>query len=285
MSALKTDSYQASNYKDTLDMYWGKIRTLQPLSRDEEIHLIKRAKAGDELALQQVIQANLRFVVKVARELETSGGPPLVDLVSEGNIGMIEAIQRFDETRGFKFITYAVWWIRQAIFKALASQSRAIRPPLNQLSDLIKLEKKAVALSQELGRTPTLEETAFEVELSMERAANAMENLRGDVSLDAPLASNSEVSLLEVLPAEAADEDELGEEKVHDTVARCITVLDKREMHIIHAYYGLGAQESQTLEAIGQELGLTRERVRQLRNRGLVKMQAACGDVSEILYN
>jgi RNA polymerase primary sigma factor len=285
MGALKMNNYQASNYKDSLDTYWGEIKAIQPLDRDQETRLIKQAKAGDEAALQQVIQANLRFVVKIARSLETAGGPPLIDLVSEGNIGMIEAIHRFDEARGFKFITYAVWWIRQAIFKALGSQSRAIRPPLNQLGDLIKLEKKALILSQELGRTPTLEEVALKAELSLERASNAMETSRGDVSLDEPLASDSKLSLLEVLPAQVTDEEDLGEEMTQNVLARCIKVLDKREFHIIHSYYGLGTTESQTLESIGKELGLTRERVRQLRNRGLGKMQSAYRDAGEVFHN
>ena len=175
------------------DLYWRDIKNAEPLGREEEVALFKRAKAGDEEARQALVQANLRFVVRVAREYHESG-LSLIELISEGNLGLLEAVQRFDETRGFKFITYAVWWIRQAILRALAEHGKIARPPLSRVSDRQKVEKEADVLAQELGRAPTVEEIAACVDFSAERIRNAFEIGQPDLPLDAPAFADSEVT-------------------------------------------------------------------------------------------
>ena len=170
----------AEDAYDPIELYWRDIKNAQPLSRADEVAYFKRAKAGDEEARQVLVQANLRFVVSVAREYKDYG-LSLIELVSEGNFGLLEAVKRFDETRGFKFITYAVWWIRQAILKALAEQGKIARPPMSQINDLQKIEKETGALAQVLGRVPTFEEISAKVDISISRTRNAMEVSQQDV--------------------------------------------------------------------------------------------------------
>jgi RNA polymerase primary sigma factor len=264
---------------ELLDKYWKEIKDIAPLSREEESELLLRAKNGDEAAHKKVLQSNLRFVVRVARQYDTPAGPPLIDLIAEGNMGMIEAIKRFDVERGFKFITYAVWWIRQAIFKALANQSRSVRPPMNQINDMYKIERRIAGLTQQLGRAPSWEEVAEEADISLERVRSAMEAGKWEVSLDEPLAEQGGETLMAMLPAEEAADDSISQEKLVHTLKAGLNNLDERESRIIHAYFGLGTTQPKTLEAIGSDLGITRERVRQLRNRALEKMRHACADL------
>ena len=260
-----------------IDLYWRDIKGAEPLSREKEVEFFRRAKAGDEKARQALVLANLRFVVSVAREYKDYG-LSLIELISEGNIGLMEAVKRFDETRGFKFITYAVWWIRQAILKALAEQGRIARPPMSQINDLQKVEKESGLLAQQLGRMPTFEEIAARVDLSLERTRNAFAVSQQDVSLDAPAFPDEETTLMQVFAsAEPGIDEHFADNEVRQTVASCLEILDSRESQIVRAYFGLDDTEPMTLEEIGNAMGVTRERVRQLRNRALEKMKAECG--------
>ena len=268
---------RAGRPMDSIDAYWRDIQNFEPLSRAKEIELVRLAKAGDEEAMHAMVNANLRFVVSVAKEY-TGHGLSFIELISEGNYGLIEAVNRFDETRGFKFITYAVWWIRQAILKALAVQSKAARPPMSQINDLQKVERKAGELTQQLGRDPTLDELAREAGISRERARNALELSRRDLSLDAPLFADEDDTLLSVYatagsPAEA----DIERAALAEAMALCLGELEPRERRILRAYFGLDGEDPMTLEEIGGLLGLTRERVRQLRDRALNKIRARWG--------
>ena len=261
------------------DLYWRDIKDAEPLSREKEVEFFQRAKAGDEKARQALVSANLRFVVSVARDYKDYG-LSLIELISEGNIGLMEAVKRFDETRGFKFITYAVWWIRQAILKALSEQGKIARPPMSQINDLQKIEKESGFLAQQLGRVPTFEEIADCVEISVERTRNAFAVGQQDVSLDAPAFHDEETSLAQVFAAdEIAIDEHYVDSEMRETVTACLGVLDDREREIVRAYYGLDSSEPKTLEEIGDFLGVTRERVRQLRNRALEKMKTECGSL------
>ena len=271
---------RSPNTIEAVELYWKEIKDTQPLSRSQEFELFTRSKAGDEAARQQIITANLRFVVSVAREYKDYG-LSLVELISEGNVGLLEAVKRFDETRGFKFITYAVWWIRQAILKALAEQGKIARPPMSQINDLQKIEKETSALSQILGRSPTHTEIAEHVDISAQRTRNAMVVSQQDISFDAPAYPDEDTPLQAVFasPEEAGIEELFEENEMHMTISNCLLVLDERETMIVRAYFGLGDSEPKTLEEIGHDLGVTRERIRQLRNRALDKLRDSCGDL------
>lgn len=269
----------AADAYDPIELYWRDIKDAQPLSRADEVAYFKRAKAGDEEARQVLVQANLRFVVSVAREYKDYG-LSLIELVSEGNFGLLEAVKRFDETRGFKFITYAVWWIRQAILKSIAEHSKIARPPMSQVNDLQKVEKRMGILAQQLGRAPTFEEIADSAEISINRTYNAMLIGQSDVSLDAPAFDDDDEPLISNLCDEnGATEAEYDRRVLTQTLHECLNVLDQREDHIIRSYFGLDGQSDMTLEQIGSTLGLTRERVRQLRDRALSKIRGRCGDL------
>jgi RNA polymerase primary sigma factor len=271
---------RSPNTIEAVELYWKEIKDTQPLSRSQEFELFTRSKAGDEAARQQIITANLRFVVSVARDYKDYG-LSLVELISEGNVGLLEAVKRFDETRGFKFITYAVWWIRQAILKALAEQGKIARPPMSQINDLQKIEKETSALSQILGRSPTHTEIAEHVDISAQRTRNAMVVSQQDISFDAPAYPDEDTPLQAVFasPEEAGIEELFEENEMHMTISNCLLVLDERETMIVRAYFGLGDSEPKTLEEIGHDLGVTRERIRQLRNRALDKLRDSCGDL------
>ena len=261
------------------ELYWRDIRNAQPLSREEEVRLFKRVRQGDEDARQQIIEANLRFVVSVARDYKDYG-MSLGEVVSEGNVGLLEAVKRFDDSLGFKFITYAVWWIRQAILKALAEQSRITRPPMSQINDLQKMEKVAGSLSQQLGRNPTYTEIAAKVDISSQRTRNATEVAQQDVSLDAPAFADEDATMYSTFAADVETADNLFEdEQMREMVAGCLEVLDHREYEILRRYFGLEDLQPMTLEQIGNYLGVTRERVRQLRNRALDKLRENCGEL------
>jgi len=261
------------------ELYWREIKNSEPLSREDEVRLFKLVRRGDEEARQQIIQANLRFVVSVARNYRDYG-MTFGELISEGNVGLLEAVKRFDENRGFKFITYAVWWIRQAILKALAEQSRITRPPMSQINDLQKIDKVANALSQQLGRSPTYSEIAATVDISAQRTFNATEVAQQDISFDAPAFPDEDVTMYATFAAdgEGAEEEFMGAQ-MRDTIADCLGMLEKREYEILRRYFGLEDLEPMTLDEIGGFLGVTRERVRQLRNRALEKLRDSCGEI------
>ena len=261
------------------DLYWRDIKDAQPLSREEEVAFFNRARAGDENALQALIFANLRFVVSIARQYK-GYGLSLLELISEGNLGLMEAVKRFDETRGFKFITYAVWWIRQSILKALAEQGTIERRPMSQINDSQKIEKETDLLAQKLGRSPSLEEIADRVDISTDRVHNALEASQQNLSLDAPAFPDQTTTLVEVFASDETGVDEsFIDREMRAVVTDCLEVLDPRECQVVRAYFGLNESEPMTLEEIGGTMGITRERVRQLRNRALEKMKAQCGEL------
>jgi RNA polymerase primary sigma factor len=267
-----------SGQYDSIELYWRDIKDAKPLSREDEVRYFKLARGGDEAARQKLVCANLRFVVSVARDYKDYG-LSLVELVSEGNVGLMEAIKRFDETRGFKFITYAVWWIRQAILKALAEQGKIARPPMSQINDWQKIEKETSALSQTLGRAPTFDEIVAQVDISIERTRNALEVSQQDVSLDAPAFLEEETTLVQVFVADQEGIDDCFERtEMEEAVTACLQVLDPRESQVVRAYFGLDNARPRTLEEIGDSMGVTRERVRQLRNRALDKIRRKYGD-------
>ena len=268
-----------SRVSELTDLYWRDIKDARTLSRSEEVELFKRVKEGSEEARQKIILANLRFVVRVAREYKDYG-LSLVELISEGNFGLLEAVKRFDETRGFKFITYAVWWIRQAILKALAEQGKIAKPPLSQINDLQRMEKEAGALAHQLGRSPTFEEVSDSVDISAERTKNAWVAAQQDLFLDAPAYQDEEAPLMTVFAADQPGVDDVVVQgQLEHNVHACLQVLDDREYQIVSSYFGFDDLRPMTLAEIGESLGLTRERVRQLRNRALDKLRFQCGEL------
>ncbi len=257
--------------------YWRDIQHYEPLSRQREGELFRCARRGDAQAIDELVQANLRFVVRVAKEYN-GRGLSFLELISEGNVGLLEAAKRFDETRGFKFITYAVWWIRQAILKALAQNSKIARPPMSQVNDLQKVEKHTNVLSQKLGRTPTLEEVASATDMSARRAYNALLSASSDLSLDGPAFADENETHMTHLRDENGDIEAASEHNfLLETLHGCLNVLDEREERILRCYFGLDGCQTMTLEQIGDGMGLTRERVRQLRNRALNKIRSRYG--------
>jgi len=256
-----------------LDIYWKDIKDNRPLSREEEMDLFTRLRAGEESARQRIIEANLRFVVRVANDYARADGPSVLELVAEGNLGLLTAIQRFDETRGFKFITYAVWWIRRSIHAAIASQRQPVRLPTNRLEDSRLLERQADRLEQTFGRGVSFDEVVEATGVSDQRALNALEATDRAISLDAPV-GDGDNNLHAMLSQTVGEEAAADEEAMMKVVAECLEQLDKRESAILRSYYGLEAGEPKTLQQIGTELGVTRERIRQLRNRALHRLRS-----------
>jgi RNA polymerase primary sigma factor len=257
-----------------LDQYLRDISAYPLITREDEAQLAVRIRAGDEEALNTLVRANLRFVVSVAKKYQNQG-VSLSDLINEGNLGLIRAARRFDETKGIKFISYAVWWIRQAILQALAEQSRIVRVPLNRAGDMHRIGRRAAALIQELGREPTNEEIAEGMELSEEEVAKTMAISHTHLSLDAPLTPGEEHSLIDhiadndsPLPDEA-----IFEKALIETVHQSLSVLKPREAKVLRMYFGLDGDEPMTLEDIGGAMGVTRERVRQIKDRALAKLR------------
>ena len=270
----KNDADGSSN----LDSYWHDIQHFRPLSRQREAELMAKARAGDESAMQQMVESNLRFVVRIAKEYN-GRGLPFIELISEGNLGLIEAVKRFDETRGFKFITYAVWWIRQGILKALASEGKIARPPASRTNDLQKIERSRGVLTQQLGRYPTCEEIAHSAEMSLERTLNALETAQPDISMDAPSFPWEEEPLIDTFAdPDPNPADRYERISLSNRLNACLDRLDQREALIIRAYFGLDDQTNLTLAQIGSQMGLTRERVRQLKDQALRKIRVDCGN-------
>jgi len=270
----KNDADGSSN----VDSYWRDIQHFRPLSRQREAELMAKARAGDESAMHQMVESNLRFVVRIAKEYK-GRGLPFIELISEGNLGLIEAVKRFDETRGFKFITYAVWWIRQGILKALASEGKIARPPASRTNDLQKIERSRGVLTQQLGRYPTCEEIAHSTEMSLKRTLNALETTQPDISMDAPSFPWEEEPLIDTFADPGPNPADRYERiSLSNRLSACLNRLDQREALIIRAYFGLDDQADLTLAQIGSQMGLTRERVRQLKDQALRKIRVNCGN-------
>ncbi|PEN09306.1 RNA polymerase subunit sigma [Longimonas halophila] len=257
-----------------LDQYLQEIGKIDLLEAEEEVELARRIKQGDEEALHELTRANLRFVVSVAKKYQGQG-LSLSDLINEGNYGLIKAAKRFDETRGFKFISYAVWWIRQAILQALAEQSRVVRLPLNRIGVISKIRKASARLQQEYERKPNIEELADELEIEPKKVREALQHTSRHLSVDAPFNEEDDNSLLDVLPDDESDspDDEMLGESVKIDIERALNLLEDREAEITRLYFGIGREHPLTLEEIGKRFGLTRERVRQIKEKALRKLR------------
>ena len=270
---------QARRYRDedrSLDLYLREIGETPLITAQQEVELAKRIKLGDQDALEKLTKANLRFVVSVAKQYQNQG-LSLADLINEGNIGLIKAAKRFDETRGFKFISYAVWWIRQAILQALAEQSRIVRLPLNRVGTLHKIGKISSSLEQEYGREPSPDEIAKELELSAVEVSDTLKISNTHLSLDAPFSVSEDNSLMDVLEDEfqpAPDEDLLSE-SLRLEIERALDSLSSREAEVINLYFGLNSEKALTLEEIGTRFNLTRERVRQIKEKAIRRLRHA----------
>ncbi len=258
-----------------LDQYLQEIAKIPLLTPEEEVELARRIKQGDQEALHKLVRANLRFVVSVAKKYQGQG-LSLADLINEGNYGLIKAAQRFDETRGFKFISYAVWWIRQAILQALAEQSRVVRLPLNRIGTISKIRKTSARLAQEHERPPSVEELAEALNIDEEKVRDALKHTGRHLSMDAPFNENDDDnSLLDVLPNESdtSPDEPLMEESLKIDIERALSMLHPREAEITRLYFGIGREHPLTLEEIGQRFNLTRERVRQIKEKALRKLR------------
>ena len=266
-----------NEFPDSVQLYFNDIGSYQPLSQAEEAALIRRARGGDSEALQQLITANLRFVVRIARHY-CNRGLSLAELISEGNVGLMLATRRFDEKRGHKFITYAVWWIRQAILRALAQAGQPTAVPANQRHDQREINKAADRLSQQLGREPSLEDVAEQLGFRPQRARAVQTGSQPALSLDAPIFSDQATTPLMALVDKNADLEagaEAGE--LVEILRGGLADLPSREREILRAYFGLDGERPLTLDQIGLRLGVTRERVRQLKNRALSHLRERCG--------
>lgn len=257
-----------------LDQYLQEIGQIPLLLPQEEVDLARSIKQGDQEALHRLIRANLRFVVSVAKKYQGQG-LSLVDLINEGNYGLIKAAQRFDETRGFKFISYAVWWIRQAILQALAQQSRVVRLPLNRIGMISKVRKASAKLAQKHDRSPNIEELAQELQVDVEKVREALQHTGRHLSMDAPFNEDDDNSLLDILPNEdgTSPDEMLLEESRRIDIERSLGMLHPREAEITRLYFGIGREHSLTLDEIGQRFNLTRERVRQIKEKALRKLR------------
>ena len=269
MRQLKISKSITSRECPSLDKYLQEISREQQITVDEEVELAQRIRQGDNVALDKLVRANLRFVVSVAKQYQNQG-MSLPDLINEGNLGLIKAAMRFDETRGFKFISYAVWWIRQSILQALAEQSRMVHLPLNQVGMLNRVNKASLKFEQEHERKPSPEELAEMLDLPVEKIAESLKQTGRHLSMDAPFAVGEDNSLVDVLSnddAPRADQGLASESLTHD-IDRVLSTLAGRERDIVKSFFGIGTREM-TLDEIACEFGLTRERVRQIKEKAL----------------
>ena len=278
MRQLKITKQVTNRETASLDKYLQEIGRVDLITAEEEIELARKIKQGDSQALDRLTKANLRFVVSVSKQYQNQG-LALPDLINEGNLGLIKAAQRFDETRGFKFISYAVWWIRQSILQALAEQARIVRLPLNKIGIINKVNKAFSELEQELGRTPTIDELADALEISDADVKQSIANSGRHVSMDAPLKDGDEgsSSLYDILQNTENNnpERELILESLRGEIVRSLNTLKLREADVIRLYYGLDGTAPMTLAEIGQRFDLTRERVRQIKEKGIRKLKNA----------
>ena len=273
MRQLKITQSITNRESASLDKYLQEIGHEELITVEEEVELAQRIRKGDRKALEKLTKANLRFVVSVAKQYQNKG-LSLPDLINEGNLGLIKAAEKFDETRGFKFISYAVWWIRQSILQAIAEQSRIVRLPLNQVGSVNKINKIANRFEQEHERRPSADEIGDFVDLPEDKIEDALKVSTRHVSMDAPFADGEENSLLDILPNnDSPDTDfELVMESLRNEINRALLTLNERERHIIEAFFGIN-QPEMTLEEIGEKFGLTRERVRQIKEKAIRRLR------------
>lgn len=258
----------------SLDKYLSDIAREEMVTPEEEVHLAQRIKNGDKVALERLVRANLRFVVSVAKQYQNQG-ISLPDLINEGNVGLIKAAQRFDETKGFKFISYAVWWIRQSILQAVAEQSRLVRLPMNQVGYLSKIKKTSSRLEQLYHRQPTVKEIADELDLPVDKVIAAYRMNTKEVSMDAPVNEDDDMSLIDTIIPDGNTSVDDGISRKFDNaeIHRSMSVLTDKEREIINLYFGIDVTHNYTLEEIAYRMDLTRERVRQIKDKALKKLK------------
>ncbi len=274
MRQLKISKQVTNRETPSLDKYLQEIGRIDLLTPEEEVELARRIKQGDVAAREKLIRANLRFVVSVSKQYQNQG-LSLPDLINEGNVGLIKAAHRFDETKGFKFISYAVWWIRQSILQALAEQARIVRLPLNKIGSINKINKTYATLEQRFQRKPSALEIAIELELSEKDVKAALKSSGRHVSMDAPLNQDEEGSFYEIMQSKesTSPDNDLLNDSLRREIERTLSTLTEREADIIRLYYGLYGRHSHTLEEIGEKFGLTRERVRQIKEKAIKRLK------------
>jgi len=274
MRQLKIVKQVTNRETQSLDKYLQEIGKVSLITAEEEVKLAQRIKKGDQIALEKLTKANLRFVVSVAKQYQNQG-LTLGDLINEGNLGLIKAAQRFDETRGFKFISYAVWWIRQAILQALAEQSRIVRLPLNKIGFINKINRAFSKLEQDFEREPTHEEISTVLEISTKDISDTMKSSGRHISMDAPFMQGEDGNLLDFMEGEEehSPETNLMSESLRREIDRALSTLTPRESDVIRLYYGLTEIPSMTLEEIGERFELTRERVRQIKEKAIRRLK------------
>ncbi|HSV12111.1 MAG TPA: RNA polymerase sigma factor RpoD/SigA [Hanamia sp.] len=279
MRSLKISKSITNRESESLEKYLQEIGRVEMISPEEEVRLATLIKQGDQKALDKLTKANLRFVVSVAKQYQNQG-LTLPDLINEGNLGLIKAAQRFDETRGFKFISYGVWWIRQSIMQAIAEQSRIVRLPLNKVGLTNRIGRTYSQLEQEFERAPTAEEIAEVLNIDIEEVSATMRMATRHVSMDSPLSDGEENTLMDVLVngnAESADKQIMFNDSLRQEIQRSLTSLSAREREVICCFYGIGVDEPVSLEELGLKYGLTRERVRQIKDKALGKLKTFTG--------
>ena len=274
MRQLKITKQVTNRETASLDKYLQEIGKVELITAEEEVQLAKKIKKGDEIALERLTKANLRFVVSVAKQYQNQG-LSLPDLINEGNLGLIKAAQRFDETRGFKFISYAVWWIRQSILQALAEQSRIVRLPLNKIGSINKINKAYAKLEQENERDPSADEIAKVLDMSLNDVRESQRNAGRHVSMDAPLLEGEDSNLYDVIMSgeSPSPEQSLMNSSLRTEIERSLTTLTDREADVIKLYFGLDGTHPMTLEEIGEKFDLTRERVRQIKEKAIRRLK------------
>ncbi len=274
MRQLKITKQVTNRETASLDKYLQEIGRVDLITAEEEVELAQKIKAGDERALEKLTKANLRFVVSVSKQYQNQG-LTLPDLINEGNLGLIKAAKRFDETRGFKFISYAVWWIRQSILQALAEQSRIVRLPLNKIGSINKINKAYAILEQKFERPPSAEEIAELVDLSITEVKQSLKNTGRHVSMDAPLIEGEDSSLYDVIGSEDSPnpDADLMLESLREEIRRALDTLTHREADVVSSYFGLNGGHAMTLEEIGEKFDLTRERVRQIKEKAVRRLK------------
>lgn len=273
MRQLKITKSITNRENASLDKYLQEIGHEELISVEEEVELARRIKKGDSKALEKLTKANLRFVVSVAKQYQNQG-LSLPDLINEGNIGLLKAAERFDETRGFKFISYAVWWIRQSILQAIAEQSRVVRLPLNQVGSVNKINRILNQFEQENERRPSIDEIADKTDMPHDKIEDVLKVNTHQVSVDAPVTDNDGASMLDFMQSDSEPETDskLVMESLREEIANALNVLNERERNVVEAFYGINQSES-TMEEIGKKYGLTRERVRQIREKAIRKLK------------
>lgn len=274
MRQLKITKQVTNRETASLDKYLQEIGKVELITAEEEVELARRIRQGDQAALEKLTKANLRFVVSVSKQYQNQG-LSLPDLINEGNLGLIKAAQRFDETRGFKFISYAVWWIRQSILQALAEQSRIVRLPLNKIGSINKINKAFSKLEQEYEREPSAEEIAALLELTENDVKESMKNSGRHVSMDAPLVQGEESNMYDVLRSSDSPSPEAGliNDSLRREIDRALSTLTSREADVVKYYFGLNGEHAMTLEEIGEKFDLTRERVRQIKEKAIRRLK------------